>query len=208
MTTILAVNESEESAGGPLVRQDDGSTRVWLWRAYWRRVTDDAQEPPLNDPLQQIRAVETGLAQPFDAQTTSVATRRISAPPPKFEIPPWTENFIVLARWSGRVLEVGRAGVVAALTNDLDPSAPEEEADIPLEEISEVDRSLVTPGALFLWSIGYRIHASGQRSRESVVLFRRLPRWSPEEIERARQRVSGSKLRIEYGGAGAQQAGS
>jgi hypothetical protein len=83
------------------------------------------------------------------------------------------------------------------LNDELDPNSPEEEAEIPMDEVSAMDLDLVRPGALFYWSIGYRGHASGQRSRESLIRFRRLPRWSMEEVEHAQRRIENSQLRIE-----------
>jgi hypothetical protein len=62
----------------------------------------------------------------------------------------------------------------------------DEEAEFPMEEVSDADRSFIMPGAVFYWNIGYIDNISGQRTRASVIRFRRLPVWRPEELERAK----------------------
>jgi len=69
---------------------------------------------------------------------------------------------------------------------DQTTAGPEEEAEIALEEVPFGDRSLVVPGAVFYWNIGYSDSLSGQRTRVSEIRFRRLPVWQPEELERAK----------------------
>jgi hypothetical protein len=66
----------------------------------------------------------------------------------------------------------------------------EEEAEIPLEEVSRVDLPFVKDGSVFYWSIGYRDSENGQRARESIIVFRRLPVWTRHEIGAIRQRVA------------------
>jgi hypothetical protein len=145
----------------------------------------------------QLSPDHTGLAQPTDSRTVDAGRQVLALPPPSFRFQRWEENFITLARWEGRVLEVTESSLIAALIDELDHESPEEEARIPIDEISPADLELVKPGALFYWSIGYRLSGSGQRFRESVIRFRRLPRWSIEEIEHARRRVESSPLRFE-----------
>ena len=87
---------------------------------------------------------------------------------------------VVLQKWEGRVESLADDGFVATLT-DTSTGGPDELAEFPWEEISIGDRALVEPGAIFYWSIGYKDAVSGQRSRESVIRFRRLPRWSRQD---------------------------
>ena len=88
-------------------------------------------------------------------------------------------------RWEGIVLEV-EDGTFRARLVDLDRHAPDEDAEIYWSEVSDEDRDLVEPGAVFYWSIGYYTDRMGQRMRRSLVRFRRLPTWTKRELEDAR----------------------
>lgn len=96
------------------------------------------------------------------------------------------DSFIALQKWEGVVLQVMEEYFLARLI-DLTNEGPDEEAELPIEEISQEDLDLVKPGAVFYWSIGYLDRCSGQRTRASVIRFRRLPAWNSEEIEAAKQ---------------------
>jgi hypothetical protein len=91
---------------------------------------------------------------------------------------------VSLQKWEGVVLEVMQETFLARLV-DLTNQNVEEDAEFDLEEISKGDRDFVKPGAIFYWSIGYLDSRSGQRTRASVIRFRRLPAWSKQEIEAA-----------------------
>lgn len=96
------------------------------------------------------------------------------------------DKFTALQKWAGYVLEIRDETFTARLT-DLKNREVEEEAEIYLAEVSEEDRPLLQPGAVFYWSIGYRDDYSGQRHNEGFIRFRRLPVFSRKDIERARQ---------------------
>ncbi len=100
--------------------------------------------------------------------------------------PAGLERFIVLQSWEGCVLSVGSDSFVARL---VDPKhiRPDEEAEFDLGELTEDDRSLLESGAIFYWSIGYYDNSSGQRMRASEIRFRRLPTWTREELEEAKE---------------------
>jgi hypothetical protein len=70
---------------------------------------------------------------------------------------------------------------------DLTHTGVDEEAEFPIDEISEEDKALITPGAIFYWDIGYHTSYSGQRTRKSLIRFRRLPAWTQKEIEAAQR---------------------
>jgi hypothetical protein len=99
---------------------------------------------------------------------------------------PTVQNrFVPLQKWEGIVLQVLDDSFVARLV-DLTSGGMDEEAEFPMEEVSDADRSFIMPGAVFYWNIGYIDNISGQRTRASVIRFRRLPVWRPEELERAK----------------------
>jgi hypothetical protein len=96
-----------------------------------------------------------------------------------------------------RLLQKLEAVVVERLDNsfiarfqDHSRGGVEEEAEIPLDEISEDDLPLVQEGAVFYWSIGYERKAFGQLTRVSLIRFRRLPSLTQEDVDAARIRAS------------------
>lgn len=115
----------------------------------------------------------------------------VSIPSPTLPQP----EFDALQKWEGHVVSVSEADFTATLV-DLTQPGVEEEVVLDLSEVSEDDVPLVQPGAVFYWSVGYRVEQSGERSRSSVIWFRRLPAWTDKDIERARERASGLKAKL------------
>jgi hypothetical protein len=93
---------------------------------------------------------------------------------------------VSLQKWQGYVLGVTDIFLYVRLV-DLNRVGIDEETEIPIEEISEDDKELIKPGAIFYWNIGYLDSYGGQRSRVSVIRFQRLPSWSREEIDAAKR---------------------
>lgn len=102
---------------------------------------------------------------------------------------PPQDRFVALQKWEGQVIEAN-ANLFTAKLTDLTKPNPDELAEFDLDEVSASDRHLVVPGGVFYWSVGYRDRISGQRSRESVMRFRRLPRWSPNDRAEADRRAA------------------
>ena len=75
-------------------------------------------------------------------------------------------QFVSLQKWQGVVIELKKDTFLAKL-NDLTEKGLEEEAEFPLEEISDDDKELIVPGGVFYWNIGYQISYQGQQT--SVV---------------------------------------
>lgn len=103
-------------------------------------------------------------------------------------IPSTSESFKVLRKWEGKVLSVGADSFVARLA-DLSGEESAEEAEFPVDEISDEDLKLMGVGAVFYWSIGVRVTRGGQRLNQSMIRFRRLPAWSRRELAAARERA-------------------
>lgn len=80
-------------------------------------------------------------------------------------------SFVATARWEGQVLERSLTYFLAEVV-DLSDGAPST-AEFDLSEVAPHDVALCEPGALFYWTIGYETKESGQRSRSSVLMFRR-----------------------------------
>ena len=87
-----------------------------------------------------------------------------------------------LQEWEGYVLEKREEEFAARLfdltTGDLGSQTDrlhEEEAIIPVSEISDYDLNKLRPGSVFRWVIGYERSASGTKRRVSEIIFRDLP---------------------------------
>src|SRR6266511_2905008 len=96
-------------------------------------------------------------------------------------------HFRALQEWEGTVLDRRADSIHVRLVDKT--NGGEEEAEILLDEISPHDLPLVRAGAVFYWTIGYRDSASGQRSRQSSIVFRRLPAWTDSELAALRKKV-------------------
>lgn len=93
-------------------------------------------------------------------------------------------EFVLMQKWEGVVLEIKKDSFIARLV-DLMRKGVEEEAELLIDEVSSEDRKLIKPGVIFYWNIGYLDSLSGQRTRSSIIRFRRLPAWNKKEIEKA-----------------------
>ena len=109
-------------------------------------------------------------------------------------------SFPALQEWEGHVVEVLGSKFTARLIDITSNSKLlEEEADFPVEDVSESDRDLLRPGAIFRWSIGYQRTRGGTRKRVSQVVFRRLPQWTEHELREnaAKTTILGAQIRGE-----------
>jgi hypothetical protein len=92
---------------------------------------------------------------------------------------------VVLASWDGVITEVTEETFSARVTQ-LATEGPEEFAEFPLSDISPGDASLVRPGGLFYWTVGYETTKRGRIRRISEIRLRRLPPKSEEDRNRAK----------------------
>ena len=99
-----------------------------------------------------------------------------------------------LQEWEGYVLEKGEDEFSARLLDltidSLDANGGrmrEEEAQIPLSEISDDDVQRLRPGSVFRWVIGYERSASGTKRRVSQIVFRDLPAMTRQDISEGRE---------------------
>jgi hypothetical protein len=92
---------------------------------------------------------------------------------------------IKLQEWEGQVQEVGPHHFTARLVDlTANESEETEEAELPIDDLTESDRSLLVPGAVFRWIIGHR-YIRGDKERFTRYVIRRLPAWSEAEIDAA-----------------------
>jgi hypothetical protein len=109
--------------------------------------------------------------------------------PKKIPISPATRySFSVLQEWEGYVVSISERTFTARLTDvTRDSKIEEEEADFPLDDLDDNDRSRLTTGAIFRWVIGYRRNSGGTKDRSSRIVFRNLPAWTTKEILKNQQ---------------------
>ena len=95
--------------------------------------------------------------------------------------------FHPLQEWEGYVVEISGDVFTARLVDVATGEALEmEEADFPISDVEEKDRDLLKPGAIFRWSIGY-IRRGSTKIRASQIVFRRLPQWRAQDLDKARK---------------------
>lgn len=98
--------------------------------------------------------------------------------------------FQLLQLWEGKVIRVGKDNFTAILMDKSNPSKPEEEVIIDLQEVSEDDLPLLRPGAILYWSIGYEEDLGRPRQRVSRIRLRRLPGWTKRELDEAKRKAA------------------
>ena len=92
-------------------------------------------------------------------------------------------TFHALQEWEGYVTEINDTEFTARLT-DLTAGATYagEEADIPIDEISEADAAKMQVGSIFRWVIGYE-RTAGTKKRVSHIVFRDLPAITKTDLQ-------------------------
>lgn len=104
-------------------------------------------------------------------------------------IAPQAHRFRVLKAWEGTVLDA-RNGDETFVARLFDRACGEaDEAEIYRAEVSDEDLQLLDDGAIFYWTIGYRVGPDG-RERVSRIKFRRLPAWSQDALQVAERAAS------------------
>ena len=123
-------------------------------------------------------------------------TERRQSRPPLVRVREWpqapedlprTVTFHARQEWEGHVVAINETDFTARLV-DLTAGGvhEEEEADIPLEEISDSDAARLQVGSIFRWVIGFKRSALGQKERTSLIVFRDLPAMSRSDQQAGR----------------------
>lgn len=92
--------------------------------------------------------------------------------------------------YEGTVIELTKEGFFGQLRRVDNNDGSREQSEFTLNEVSDEDRALLAPGAVFYWTVGYQTTQSGQRKIESEVRFRRLPAWSNSDFDELDRRAS------------------
>ncbi len=98
----------------------------------------------------------------------------------KSELP--TRTLYPLQEWEGYIVEIRTSDFVARLVDLTAGSICEEEAVIPLAEVSDKDAAKMDLGSIFRWVIGYERSLSGTKKRVSQIVFRDLPAFTETDL--------------------------
>ena len=97
----------------------------------------------------------------------------------------------IIRDWEGVVDEVCEdEGIFAARLRDLTAGEiyPSETAEIPIEDVSDDDRGLLRPGAVFYLTTGRSLRR-GRWELFGRMAFRRLPGRTPADLRRIEERA-------------------
>ncbi|WP_309775537.1 hypothetical protein [Nitrobacter vulgaris] len=104
-----------------------------------------------------------------------------------------------MQEWEGYVSTIAEGSFTARLVDKTKGNSVEdEEADFPIDDLTDEDRQLLVPGAVFRWVIGYQRTMSGTKRRVSQITFRRLPAWTRRELQHARSRAEEMASTIQW----------
>jgi hypothetical protein len=92
--------------------------------------------------------------------------------------------FHPIGRWIGRVTSI-ESETFWAEVSDRDNPSDVNEVEFLRADISPSDEKHLLEGAQFYWTVGFAMSVGRQRSRSSVLRFRRPRPWSRHELDTA-----------------------
>lgn len=98
---------------------------------------------------------------------------------------------VLLAEWDGYVLEMNEHSFFASLrgVHGLGVDGELEDAEIPLQDVSDSDLELLQLGAVFRLCVFHAVSRNGQPRRYTEVVFRRVAAYRPKALEAAKERA-------------------
>ena len=116
-------------------------------------------------------------------QSIDDLSRAVSLPPlPPHRPLPVTLH--ALQEWEGYVVEIGEEEFVARpIDITAGASYEEEEATIPISDLSDSDAARMQKGSIFRWVVGYERSAVGTKKRVSRIVFRDLPAMTESDCK-------------------------
>ncbi|MDR6305950.1 hypothetical protein GGQ85_003677 [Nitrobacter vulgaris] len=131
---------------------------------------------------------------PLDDRISTAIVSALRKPPAPLSI-----SLEPLQEWEGYVSTIAEGSFTARLVDKTKGNSVEdEEADFPIDDLTDEDRQLLVPGAVFRWVIGYQRTMSGTKRRVSQITFRRLPAWTRRELQHARSRAEEMASTIQW----------
>jgi hypothetical protein len=97
------------------------------------------------------------------------------------------ERFEIIKHWEAIVTAVEtRSFFAMARSVESDNERAEDEIEIDLENVLPSERDLVREGAVFYLIVGTRYPTGSRPEKITKLIFRRMPRWSAGDIQRAK----------------------
>lgn len=119
-----------------------------------------------------------------DARTTP-QKKKVIAPAPRAAVDREADiDAAVIQLWEGRVLDVNvQSEVMNVLLVAKMGQMPEHSAEIELQWVSDQDRDLVVPGAVFYLTL-YKRTRRGSIKNSQELRFRRRPSWTRQQVQK------------------------
>ena len=137
-----------------------------------------------SDPDPGPDRASTGSLDPF--ADVIPLPRPNNTKPPRFWQP--SENFNSIRNWEGVVLNVGEDSFFARVKDpDEKSDLGETTLEIPIEDVTEDDKTLLTEGAVFYLTLGYRQIPGQPIRKDATLIFRRMPAWSKRRLTSAKE---------------------
>ena len=157
------------SAGPPILGVDFNDVAHSINRIVVTRQRNNMKERVQQQIKSGNSAVTAGLSPiPIVINTTQDELKVIDLPQFKKFPGPTSESFAAMQEWEGVVTAVEGDVIYANLVNiTSNHEHSNDTAEIPLSEITDIDRDRVVKGAIFRWVIGFTRKQSGQKIRGS-----------------------------------------
>lgn len=157
--------------------------------------------PPLVPVVAEDPTTDAESEQWHEASLADTTLReRTIAPPPASAVVPRevSADSVPMQVWEGTVIEVDQAiGEMRVVLDAKLGQMSRHTADIELQWVSEQDRDLVRPGAVFYLTL-YKQTRRGSIANAQELRFRRLPAWSADQIRQIKQEAASmmSKMKL------------
>jgi hypothetical protein len=175
-----AVSESTGSTAGPSPGNPVGNPAADRFDWGLKKETEDSS------------SVDTSTDQESDAVDVPDQFDIASMPEPRRR----EETHQALRQWEGVVEAVNDDEFEARLSALDDPTVDDEFVTLETARVAQDDRSLIEPGAVFYWNIGETHTVDGQLRNYSEIRFRRLPKRTKRDLERATEEASDFKAKL------------
>ena len=178
---VTSVAPAEDWGSEPNIGSTFGWKGIDPAKSADEQVLRATRKEALNGPAAETPQSWNGGVKPLVTELTQRRPRvsPVLVLPKMSEERARTTTFYARQEWEGYVVAINATEFTARLV-DLTAGASyeEEEAEIPLEEVSEADAERMQIGSIFRWAIGIRRSATGQKERVSRIVFRDLPAMS------------------------------
>ena len=184
-----SIATAEDWGNLPAVRSTFRRGSVDPVRAADEQAQSASTKEALRVPAAEFPRTGNGDALPqiTEGQQSRPTLVRVREWPKAAEDLPRTVTFHARQEWEGHVVAINETDFTARLVDLTAGGAyEEEEADIPLEEISDSDAARLQVGSIFRWVIGFKRSALGQKERTSLIVFRDLPAMSRSDEQAGR----------------------